>query len=65
VVRKAAGLRQMVDIGLSDAVTTIQCQKQITVGKSYFEASLITHPMPNNKLKKLLSSVVRIFVIVS
>jgi len=30
VVRKAAGLRQMVDIGLSDAVTTILvCQNKL------------------------------------
>lgn len=51
VVRKAAGLRQMVDIGLSDAVTTILVrQKQIVVGKSYSEASLITRPMPNNEI---------------
>ena len=51
VVRKAAGLRQMVDIGLSDAVTTILVrQKQIAVGKSYSEASLITRPMPNNEI---------------
>lgn len=51
VVRKTAGLRQMVDIGLSDAVTTILVrQKQIAVGKSYSEASLITRPMPNNEI---------------
>ena len=51
VVRKAAGLRQMVDIGLSDAMTTILVrQKQIAVGKSYSEASLIMRPMPNNEI---------------
>ncbi|MDF5717213.1 MAG: glycoside hydrolase family 15 protein [Rhizonema sp. NSF051] len=51
VVRRAAGLRQMVDIGLSDAVTTIVVQgKQIAVGKAYSEASLITVPMPYNEI---------------
>nr|WP_290222483.1 glycoside hydrolase family 15 protein [Trichocoleus desertorum] len=46
VVRRAAGLLNKVDIGLSDAVTDILVrQKQITVGKSYSEASLITRPM--------------------
>jgi len=40
-------------------------QKQITVG-SLFGGLAITHPMPNNEIiEKLLSSVVRIFVIVS
>jgi len=51
VVRRAAGLRQMVDIGLSDALTSILVrQKQIVVGKSYSEASLITRPMSNNEI---------------
>ncbi|MBD2101312.1 glycoside hydrolase family 15 protein [Leptolyngbya sp. FACHB-261] len=47
IVRRAAGLLNKVDIGLSDAVTDILVrQKQITVGKSYSKASLITQPMP-------------------
>jgi len=51
VVRRAAGLRQMVDIGLSDAVTSILVrQKQIAVGKSYSEASLMTRPMSKNEI---------------
>ncbi|MCT7993199.1 glycoside hydrolase family 15 protein [Laspinema olomoucense] len=46
VVRRAAGLLNKVDIGLSDAVTDILVrQKQITVGKAYTEASLISRPM--------------------
>ncbi|HEY9853361.1 MAG TPA: glycoside hydrolase family 15 protein [Leptolyngbyaceae cyanobacterium] len=46
VVRRAAGLLGMVDISLSDAVTDILVrQKQISVGKSYSEISLITRPM--------------------
>lgn len=46
IVRRAAGLTDKVDIGLSDAVTEILVrQKQISVGKSYSEDSLITHPM--------------------
>lgn len=51
VVRRAAGLRQMIDVALSDAVTTILVrQKQIAVGKSYSEASLITRPMSHNEI---------------
>jgi len=51
VVRRAAGLRQMVDIGLSDAVTSILIRgKQIAVGRAYSEASLISVPMPHNEI---------------
>ena len=51
VIRRAAGLRGMVDIGLSDAVTDILVrQKQISVGKSYSEASLITRPMSHGEI---------------
>ncbi|MFM9160944.1 MAG: glycosyl hydrolase family 15, partial [Dolichospermum sp.] len=40
VVRRAAGLRQMLDIGLSDAVTSLLVQgKQIAVGRAYSQAS--------------------------
>jgi len=50
-VRRAAGLRQMVDVALSDALTTILVsQKQLAVGKSYSEASLITRPLSNNEM---------------
>lgn len=55
VVRGAGGLRQMVDIGLSDQVTQMLVRgKQITVGKSYSEASLITRPMSNNEIREKL-----------
>jgi len=51
VIRQAAGLRQMVDLSLSDQVTNLLvCGKQVTVGKSYSETSLITSPMPNNQI---------------
>jgi phosphorylase kinase alpha/beta subunit len=51
IVRRAAGLRQMVDVSLSDEVTSILVrQKQIAVGKSYSEASLITQPMSNYEI---------------
>ncbi|MEH2464295.1 glycoside hydrolase family 15 protein [Nostoc sp.] len=51
VVRRAAGLRQMVDISLSDAVTSILVRgKQIAVGKAYSEASLITVPMSHDEI---------------
>ncbi|QSJ15199.1 glycoside hydrolase family 15 protein [Nostoc sp. UHCC 0702] len=56
VVRRAAGLRQMVDIGLSDAVTSILVQgKQISVGKAYSEASLIIVPMSNNEIAEKIN----------
>ncbi|MBH8563604.1 glycoside hydrolase family 15 protein [Nostoc sp. CENA67] len=56
VVRRAAGLRQMVDIGLSDAVTSILVQgKQISVGKAYSEASLITVPMSHNEIAEKIN----------
>ena len=48
IIRRAAGLMNKVDIGLGDSVTTILIRgKQIAVGKSYNEASLITNPMPS------------------
>ncbi|HEY9696429.1 MAG TPA: glycoside hydrolase family 15 protein [Trichocoleus sp.] len=47
IIRRAAGLLNKVDIGLSDAVTDILVRgKQIAVGKAYNEASLITSPLP-------------------
>jgi phosphorylase kinase alpha/beta subunit len=47
IVRRVAGLLGKTDIGLADAVTDIVVrQKQITVGKAYFEAALISRPMP-------------------
>jgi phosphorylase kinase alpha/beta subunit len=46
VIRRASGLLNKVDMGLSDAVTDILVrQKQISVGKAYSRASLITSPM--------------------
>ena len=46
VVRRAAALLEKADFGLADAVTDILVrQKQITVGKAYFEDALITHPL--------------------
>lgn len=51
VVRRAAGLLNKVDIGLSDAVTDILVrQKQITVGRAYSEDSLLTRPMPYTEI---------------
>jgi phosphorylase kinase alpha/beta subunit len=51
VVRKAAGLRQMVDIGLSDRVMRILVRgKQIAVGKSYSVDSLISRPVSNQEI---------------
>lgn len=47
IVRRAAGLLHMVDISLSDAVTNLLThQKQILVGRSYTEHSLINTPIP-------------------
>ncbi|MGH8002098.1 MAG: glycoside hydrolase family 15 protein, partial [Brasilonema sp.] len=51
VVRRAAGLRQMSDIGLSDVVTSIVVRgKQIAVGKAYSEDSLITLPLSHSEI---------------
>ncbi|WP_337886251.1 glycoside hydrolase family 15 protein [Fischerella thermalis] len=51
VVRRAAGLRQMAYIALSDVVTSIIVRgKQIAVGKAYSEASLITVPLSHNEI---------------
>ncbi len=45
IIRRAAGLRNKVDMSLADAVTDILVrQKQIAVGRAYSEASLITRP---------------------
>jgi phosphorylase kinase alpha/beta subunit len=45
IVRRAAGLSNKVAISLADAVTDILVrQKQISIGRSYSEASLITRP---------------------
>jgi phosphorylase kinase alpha/beta subunit len=49
IIRRVAGLMAKVDIGLGDAVTSILIRgKQIAVGKSYSEASLIVDPMPSS-----------------
>ncbi len=55
VVRRVAGLYDRVSMSLSDAVTDILVrQKQIAVGRSYSEASLITQPMaPEEIMDKL------------
>jgi phosphorylase kinase alpha/beta subunit len=46
IIRKAAGLLNKIDIGLSDAVMEILVrQKQITVGKAFSQDSLIDRPM--------------------
>lgn len=51
IVRRAAGLLDKVDIGLSDAVTDVLVrQKQIAIGRAYSEASLITQPIPYTEI---------------
>ena len=51
VVRRAAGLLQMADISMSDVVTSILVRgKQISVGKAYTEASLITVPLSHTEI---------------
>lgn len=57
VIRRAAGLLNKVDIGLSDAVTDILVrQKQITVGKAYSRASLITTPMSHDEIMEKIQA---------
>jgi phosphorylase kinase alpha/beta subunit len=51
IARRAAGLLDKVDVGLSDAVTDIVVrQKQISVGRAYSEDSLITQPLPHTEV---------------
>ncbi|AKG22562.1 glycoside hydrolase family 15 protein [Calothrix sp. 336/3] len=60
VVRRAAGLRQMVDMGLSDVVTSILVRgKQIAVGKAYSEASLITTPLSHSEIVEKVNNFCR------
>ncbi|GAX34719.1 glycoside hydrolase family 15 protein [Nodularia sp. NIES-3585] len=56
VVRRAAGLRQMVDISLSDTVTSILVRgKQIAVGRAYSQSSLISVPMPHREITEKIN----------
>ncbi|MGD1871497.1 MAG: glycoside hydrolase family 15 protein [Mastigocoleus sp.] len=51
IVRRAAGLLKMADISLSDVVTILIVRgKQIAVGKSYSEDSLITSPLSHKEI---------------
>ena len=51
VIRRAAGLLDRVDVGLTDAVTDILVrQKQIAVGKAFTDESVITRPMPPEEI---------------
>lgn len=60
VVRRAAGLRHMGDVGLSDTVTSLLVrQKQIAVGKAYTEASLITVPLPYSDIMDKINHLCR------
>jgi phosphorylase kinase alpha/beta subunit len=60
IIRQAAGLRQMVDLCLSDMVTNLLVRgKQVSVGKSYSEASLISSPMPNNQIREKIQEFCR------
>ncbi|MBD2776260.1 glycoside hydrolase family 15 protein [Iningainema tapete] len=60
VVRRAAGLRQMADISLSDVVTSILVRgKQIAVGKAYTEASLITVPLSHSEIVEKINEFCR------
>ncbi|MBD1911247.1 MULTISPECIES: glycoside hydrolase family 15 protein [unclassified Leptolyngbya] len=60
VIRRAAGLLRKVDVNLSDAVTDILVrQKQIAVGKSYSENSLITDPMSTVEIVNKIEEFVR------
>ncbi|MBD2019795.1 glycoside hydrolase family 15 protein [Leptolyngbya sp. FACHB-36] len=51
IVRRVAGLYDKMDMSLADAVTDILVrQKQISVGRSYSEASLITRPLTPSEI---------------
>jgi phosphorylase kinase alpha/beta subunit len=60
VVRRAAALLQMVDIGLSDAVTSLLIRgKQIAVGRAYSEDSLIVVPMSHTEIADKINNFCR------
>jgi len=53
VLRRTAGLLDKTDTALSDAVTDILVrQKQITVGKSYSDDSVISSPLPPSEIRE-------------
>jgi len=53
VVRRTASLCDKTDVTLSDAITDILVrQKQITVGKSYSDTSLISRPIPPSEIRE-------------
>jgi len=55
IVRRAAALLDKTDISVSDAVTDILVrQKQITVGKSYTDASVISRPLPPSEIREMI-----------
>ncbi|MFP4318370.1 MAG: glycoside hydrolase family 15 protein [Phormidium sp.] len=56
VVRYAAGLLGKASLGLTEAVTDIVVrQKQLAIGKSYSEESMITSPLPHNELMEKIN----------
>ncbi len=60
VVRRAAGLLNKVDLNLLDAVTEILIrQKEIMVGKSYSEDSLIIRPIPETEILEKINTFCR------
>lgn len=60
IIRRSAGLLDKVDVSLSDAVTDILVrQKQIAIGKSYSEDSLITSPLSAADLMEKIREFVR------
>jgi phosphorylase kinase alpha/beta subunit len=60
IVRRAAGLLDKVDIGLSDAVTDILVrQKQIAIGRAYSSDSLITQPIPYTEIMEKIRNFCR------
>jgi phosphorylase kinase alpha/beta subunit len=60
VVRRAAGLLNKLDIGLSDALTDLLVRrKQIAVGRAYSEASLISQPLSNLEIETKLKAFCR------
>jgi phosphorylase kinase alpha/beta subunit len=60
IVRRAAGLQQMAYNGLSDIVTSLLVRgKQISVGKAYTEASLITAPLSHNEITEKINDFCR------
>ncbi len=60
IIRRTAGLTKKVDINLSDAITHILVrQRQVSVGKAYSSASLMSRPMSHLEIMEKIAEFCR------